>query len=412
MRTPRRVVVTGIGVVTPLGSTYEAFKAALFEGESGVRYHKEWQEASYGLKTRLAATVNDFDCGEIPRVHRRSMSRVAMLAYRATCDAIAHAGLTLSDLQNENTSICYGSTIGGPSVLEEYFAEAEMVKSYIEAANSTTFLRMMPHTAAANLAIALGIPGPIHATCTACAASTQAIGYGYEAIRQGKVDRVIAGGSEEMHRGIPAIFEVLGATSIKFNDTPDASPRPFDEKRDGIVAGEGAGTLILEEYEAARARGAHIYGELVGYYTNNSSSHMTNPAVDSLVRCIEAALRAADLTPAEVEYVNAHATGTDVGDAAESHALMKVFGGRIKVSSTKGHLGHLMGAAGVVETVASLAMLEHKMLLPTRNLEHPSANCAAIDYVMRNEHVPELKYIVKNSFAFGGINATLILKGI
>ncbi|MBF0440358.1 MAG: beta-ketoacyl-[acyl-carrier-protein] synthase family protein, partial [Oligoflexales bacterium] len=281
---------------------------------------------------------------------------------------------------------------------------------FSSAANSTTFLKIMPHTSAANLAITFSIPGPIYATCSACAASTQAIGQGYEAISSGRLERVIAGGAEELHIGVAAVFDVLGATSTRFNGDPSGTPRPFDAKRDGIVVGEGAGTLILEDYELARGRGCKIYGEIAGYYTNNSSSHMTSPSIDGLYYCAKGALDNAGIAPSDIYYVNAHATGTQLGDSAESHAIARLFGRNIKVSSTKGHLGHLMGAAGVLETIASIGMLEQGMILPTRNLESPGAECGDIDYVMKNEPASALEYVLKNSFAFGGINASLVLR--
>ena len=412
MKSERRVAITGIGVVAPLGLSYQALKSALFEGQSSVVRMTEWVDNPRGIATRLASPVTNFDPGCIARKFRRSMSRVAVFAVEATAGAMKDAGLAVEDFQNQRTGICYGSTMGGIGVLEDYFKNYMQTQSYTAGATSMTFLKIMSHTCAANIAITYAIPGPVVATCTACAASTQAIGAAYEAIKSGKLDRVVAGGAEELHIGVAAVFDLLTATSTKFNDSPALTPRPFDERRDGIVVGEGAGTLILEDYDLAKRRGARIYGEVAGYYSNNSSIHMTNPSVEGLAECVKGALDDAGITAREVQYVNAHATATPVGDAAEAQALGQTFGVDIKVSSTKGHIGHLMGATGAIEVIACLAMLEHKILLPTRNLDKPSEDCMGVTHIFRNEPMAGLNCILKNSFAFGGINASLILKGV
>ncbi len=402
-----RVVITGVGIMSPLAHHYEGLLEGLRAGRSGIRLMPSWAEPSLGLRTRVGAPVTEFVEHQIDRKLRRNMSRIAMLAMCASEQAIADSRLPPEALHSERTGVSYGSSFGGTSTIEELFASAQRSGVLSQGIGSSTFLKMMPHTCAANIAISFQIPGRILASCVACASGTQAVGYGYESIKLGVVDQVICGGAEELTPSVAAIFDVLGATSI---GTPDNTPRPFDATRDGIAVGEGAGSFVLERMDLALARGARIYGEICGFYTNNDASHMTNPSVEGLAQCMRGALKAAHLDASAIDYINAHAAGTIAGDRAESLAIEKVFGSQTPVSSMKGHLGHLMGAAGAIETAACLGMLADQRLYPTLNFQSAGLDEGHIAHVTPGGAAIPLRTLIKNSFAFGGVNASLIIQ--
>ncbi|MBC7659157.1 MAG: beta-ketoacyl-[acyl-carrier-protein] synthase family protein [Chitinophagaceae bacterium] len=405
-----RIVITGVGVVSPLGLSVPEVLKAYRNNDCSATYVEEWNDKKIGVKTRVASRCAAFDESGIDRRLRRSMSRVAMMAKVATGQAIEDAQLTGLMLQSERTGISYGSSFGGTSTIEDYFRGYQNSGVLIDGVGSTTFLKIMPHTCAANIAISFGIPGRIIASCVACASSTQAIGYAYEALQLGVVDRIICGGAEELSPTVAAIFDVLNATSTHSHDKPKKAARPFDINRDGIVVGEGAGTFVLETLESATARSARIYAEIVGFYTNNDASHMTNPSVAGLVSCMQGAIENARLVPGDIDYVNAHAAGTQAGDRAESLAIASIFGNGPTVSSMKGHIGHLMGAAGALELVACLGMFADQAVYPTLNLENPSPDDGGIRHVMGEKRAQRVRFILKNSFAFGGVNASLVLR--
>lgn len=405
----RRVVITGTGLISPLGSSSGEFMEKLHGNASSVVSRPEWNESPYGLATTLSSPVAYFDLGEIPRKTRRTMSRVSGLAVKATDQAIQASGLPAHLIQSPLTGISYGSTMGGTSAIREYYQISRDQNSLASGVRSTTFPQIMSHTCAANLAIHFQIPGRVVASCTACAASTQSIGFGYESIIHGFADRMIVGGAEELEPAVVAVFDVLGATSSKYNHCPENASRPFSRDRDGIVVGEGAGTLILEERDQAIQRGAPILAEIKGFYTNNDACHMTNPSRDGLESVMSGALKNAGLNSGDISYINAHGTGTQAGDEAEAKAISKLFGQHTPVSSLKGHFGHLMGACGVVESIACINMLESGYIVGTKNIDPIDPKCAELMHIHSGEQNP-LKpgYILKNSFAFGGINACLI----
>lgn len=405
-----RVAITGIGIMSPLGLSLEELFEALAANRSGVRPMEAWADPGLGIKTRVAAPVAAFEEQAIDRKIRRTMSRVALLSMLATKQALADSGLGADEIKSERTGISYGSSFGGTSTIEEFFRGYQKHGVLSQGVVSTTFLKVMPHTCAANIAISFGIPGRIVASCVACASSTQAIGYGFETIRSGLADRMVCGGSEELTPTVAAIFDVLNATSTNFQ--PPLTPKPFDVNRDGIVVGEGAGTFILENMDFAVARGAKIYGEILGFYTNNDALHMTNPSVEGLVNCMQGALADARLGTTAIDYINAHAAGTEAGDQAELLAIAKVFGNQTPVSSMKGHLGHLMGAAGVIETTACIGMLRDQVLYPTLNFETAGEDDEKVQLLRGEPKSAPVKTIVKNSFAFGGVNASLIIQGV
>jgi 3-oxoacyl-[acyl-carrier-protein] synthase II len=270
----------------------------------------------------------------------------------------------------------------------------------------------MSHTAAANLAIHFGIRGRVIPTSAACVSGSQAIGYGFEAIASGVVDAMVCGGAEELHYTHVAVFDMLEAASTGYNAAPDEAPRPFDLRRDGLVVGEGAGTFVLEEYERARRLGKKIHAEIIGYGTNCDGTHVTNPSRDGMRGAMELALRSAGTSADSIDYVNAHATATVIGDIAESEATHAVFGDRVPVSSLKGHLGHTLGACGAIEAALTLVMMRDGWIAPTRNLCEVDAQCAPLDYVMGAPRQARLRRVMCNKFAFGGINTSLIFSAL
>lgn len=407
--THRRVVITGIGLTTPIGNDLDEVSEALRSDKTGVRIMDAWRNVD-GLATRLGAPC-EVDLSALPRKKTRPMGRVAMLSTWATERAIEDAGLAREQVSNPRTGLAYGSTSGSMPAFQ-HFSERLLHDNTTSGIPSSCYLKLMSHTAPANLAAYFAIHGRVITTCSACVSSSQAIGYGYEAIRYGIQDTMIVGGAEEIHVANAVIFDIMFATSRRYNDAPARAPRPFDKERDGLVTGEGAATLILESYEQARARGAHIWAEIIGFGTNCDGAHLTAPALDGMTQVMRLSLQDAGLTPEHIDYVNAHATSTDLGDVTESRAIEAVLGAKVPVSSTKGFTGHTLGACGAIESLFCVAMLRDGFLAPNRNLELPDPNCAALDYVMGEPRQAEPTIMMNNNFAFAGLNTSLILRKV
>jgi 3-oxoacyl-[acyl-carrier-protein] synthase II len=380
---------------------------ALQVGEHGIRTYPEW-DAIRNLRTRLGADVRDLDLSTYPRKRVRTMGRVALLATYASDQAIADAGLDETILTSGRTGIAYGSTHGSTTELES-FARRIFGDSDIKGLPGSAYLKFMSHTCVANLAQYYGIRGRVVSTCSACVSASQAIGAGYELIQNGLQDIVICGGAEEIHVSHAAVFDIVYAASARYNERPDDSPRPFDAARDGLVVAEGAGTVVLESLESARRRGARIHAEILGYATNCDGAHVTAPSSSGMEAVMRDALKNARLAPGDVDYVNAHATGTTLGDVAESVATARVLGRDTAISSTKGHTGHTLGACGSIEIAFAVAMMEEGFLPPTRNLTEPDPECADLDYVMGAPRKATPRTVMSNNFAFGGINTSLIV---
>jgi 3-oxoacyl-[acyl-carrier-protein] synthase II len=274
---------------------------------------------------------------------------------------------------------------------------------------SLDYVKFMSHTCAANLGIDLGVTGRVISTCSACVSGSQAVGAGFEAIRAGAANVMICGGAEELHFTSAAIFDLLYAASTKYNDDPDRSPRPFDKDRDGLVVGEGACTLVLEDYDHAIARGARPVAEILSYATNCDGTHITSPSSAGMAAVMKRALRDAGLGPDRVGYVNAHGTGTEVGDIAESQATMEVFGDGVPVSSTKSFTGHTLGACGALESAFCIAMMNGGWMAHNRTLVTRDDRCAPLDLIRDAPRAKTLDVVMNNNFAFGGINTSLIL---
>ncbi|EKY3245508.1 beta-ketoacyl-ACP synthase [Cronobacter dublinensis] len=404
----RRVVITGMAGVTAFGETWQAVAARLKAGENAVRKMPEWQVYD-GLHTLLGAPVDDFVTPDhYTRKRIRSMGRVSLMSTRATELALEMAGL-IDDpvLTSGETGIAYGSSTGSTGPVSEF--ATMLTEKHTNNITGTTYVQMMPHTTAVNTGLFFGLKGRVIPTSSACTSGSQAIGYAWEAIRHGYQTVMVAGGAEELCPSEAAVFDTLFATSQR-NEAPKTTPAPFDKDRDGLVIGEGAGTLILEELEHAKARGATIYGEIVSFYTNCDAAHITQPQRETMQICIERALSMAALTPQDIGYICAHGTATDRGDIAETQATAAVFGEHTPISSLKSYFGHTLGACGALEAWMSLEMMREGAFAPTLNLRQPDDQCGALDYIMHTPRAIDCEFIQTNNFAFGGINTSLLLR--
>ena len=404
----KRVVVTGMSVITALGDTWADFKQQLCQGKNAVRVMPQWDKFS-SMSTRLAAPVQHFQRPEhYSRKMVRSMGRVSLMATRTTELALEAAGLLGHPaLSDGRCGIAYGSSTGSTDPILAF--GRMMDTGDMTGVTATSYIQMMAHTTAVNVGVFFGIKGRVYTTSSACTSGSQGIGYAYEAIKYGKQTLMVAGGAEELCATEAAVFDTLYATSTK-NDTPDLTPRPFDQARDGLVIGEGAGTLILEELEHALARGATIYAEEVGFGSNSDGVHVTQPTDSTMETAMRLALDDAAVTAADIGYINAHGTATDRGDIAESQATARIFGSNTPISSLKSYLGHTLGACGAIESWASIHMMQDDWFAPTLNLTQPDTACGELDYIMQQGRELRADYVMSNNFAFGGINTSLIFK--
>lgn len=406
----KRVVITGIGVISPFGNGVPSLMQGIAEGRSTVRFMDGWDQYN-GLQSLVAAPVEMQGEMRIPRLKRRSMGRMSIFAAQAADEALADAGITLADEDLWRIGCIIGSTMGSAKSINEVF-ETMLPDRDLSKLNSTMFFQCMSHTATVNVAQYLGLNGTIMAASAACASALHAIGVGYDLIRLGRQDILLCGGAEELHPTVTGSFDILFATSTKYNDTPQKTPRPFDRDRDGLVCGEGSGILILEEYERAVKRNAPIYAEITGFSTTANGLHVSQSNRESMITCINQALADAGVTAADIDYINAHATATVQGDQEEAEAIRDIFGAAVPVSCLKGYIGHTLGAAGAIELAATLKMMETGTLYPTLNLENVSEDCQGIQHIMRQPLRQPVNTVLKNGFAFGGINAALVCKKI
>ncbi len=402
-----RVVVTGMSGITAFGTSWNEIQPRLEKKKNAVRYMPEW-DVSSDLRTKLAAPVDNYEFPQFPRKKIRSMGRVSLLATCATTEALLQAGM-LDDpaLTDGRTGISYGSSSGSMEPIKVF--SNLLNTGSMTGFTSTSYIEMMGHTAPVNMGVFFGCKGRVIPTSSACTSGSQGIGYAYEAIKYGKQDVMIAGGAEELCITQAAVFDTLFATSVK-NDTPELSPRPFDKNRDGLVVGEGAGTLILENYEFAKSRGAKILAEVVGFGCNSDGAHVTQPKKETMAVAMELALKDAQLNTDEIGYVSAHGTATDRGDIAETNATRQIFNRPVPISSLKSYFGHTLGACGAIETWLTLEMMQSKWFAPTVNLTEIDAACGDLDYITATDREIKTNYIMNNNFAFGGINTSLIFK--
>lgn len=409
----RRVVVTGLGVISPIGNTVETAWASLMAGRSGIGRITRFDASAFA--SQIAGEVKDFDVSAyLPAKEARRMDVFIHYGLAAAIDAFKDSGIEVNDANRERIGVNIGSGIGGLPMIEQthktYLAEGPRKISPFFIPSS--IINMI----AGHLSIHLGLQGPNLAMVTACTSGTHAIGESARLIERGDADVMLAGGSESTVCPL-AIggFGAARALSTR-NDDPAAASRPWDKDRDGFVLGEGAGVMVLEEYEHAKARGARIYCEVIGYGKGADAYHMTAPTEDGsgAARCMQAALRDAGINPDQVDYINAHGTSTPLGDVAETRAVKATFGDharKLMVSSTKSMTGHLLGAAGGVEAVFTALALAHNAVPPTINLHEPDPECD-LDYVPNTARDARIEIALSNSFGFGGTNGTLILRRV
>tara|TARA_R110002096_G_scaffold190214_3_gene371251 strand:- start:2686 stop:3912 length:1227 start_codon:yes stop_codon:yes gene_type:complete len=406
----KRVVVTGVAGITALGEDWDAIECQLRGRKNSVRYMPEWDYIEV-LNTRVAAPIDSFVTPEhYPRKALRGIGRVAMLSVRASELALMDADLLNNPIiHSGEMGVSYGSSSGS---VEPIRAFAQMLETgSMQDVTSASYIQMMPHTAAVNIALFFELKGRIIPTSSACTSGSQGIGYAYEAIRFGRQTMMLAGGSEEISAPSSAVFDTIFATSSK-NDTPDLTPRPFDESRDGLVVGEGAATLVLEEYEHAKARGAKIYAEIIGFGCNSDGRHITQPEKETMSIAMQQALDDAGIPPDVIAYISAHGTATDRGDIAETQATASIFNNKVPISSMKSYIGHSLGACGAIEAWWAIEMMHKKWFAPTINLEKIDPACGHLDYITDMGRNIDAEFIMSNNFAFGGINTSLIFKRI
>jgi 3-oxoacyl-[acyl-carrier-protein] synthase II len=412
LRPTRRVVITGLGAVTPIGNSPAEFWQSLLAGRSGIGPITHFDASRHGC--RIAGEVKGFDpLDYLDRKDVKRTDRFVHLAMAATRQALEDADFRITALNAEQVGVILGTGIGGIRVLEEQ--QTIYLQKGPDRCSPFMVPMMIANMAAGHLAIHFGAKGPNSCTVTACASGSNAIGDAFRLIQRGEVQAAITGGTEAAVTPLSmAGFSAMKALSTR-NDTPEQACRPFDRDRDGFVMGEGAGILVLEELEHARARGAKIYAEIVGYGLTCDAHHMTNPAPggEGAARAMRLALKDAGLQPGDVQHINAHATSTPVGDIAEVQAIKSVFGEhapRLAISATKSMTGHLLGGAGGIATVATALAIHHGWVPPTLNLDNPDPECEGLDFVPHKGRQMAVEAALVNAFGFGGHNVTLALR--
>ncbi|MET0329939.1 MAG: beta-ketoacyl-ACP synthase [Dyella sp.] len=405
----KRVAITGIGGITPLGHDWASIDARLRDYRNAVRRMPEWDYFD-ALNSRLGCPVDDFVLPNWPRKQVRAMGRVAQLAVAASERALIDAGLHGDErIGDGRMGVAYGSSGGS---IEPVRVLGRMLDTgSMQGVTATSYIQMMAHTTAVNVGVFFGLKGRIIPTSSACTSGSQAIGYGYEAIQQGKQTLMLCGGAEELSGPGVAVFDTLFATSSR-NDEAPLTPRPFDRARDGLVVGEGATSLVLEEYQHALDRGARIYAEVVGFGCNSDGMHITQPTAATMAVAMRQALADAAIEPSAIGYVSAHGTATDRGDVAESHATAEVIGTRTPISSMKSYVGHTLGACGALESWWAIEMMRQGWFAPTINLGDVDPECASLDFITGEGRAIDTRYVMNNNFAFGGINTSLIFKAV
>lgn len=402
----KRVVVTGMGIVSCLGNDKDAVLDALRAGRSGIKFQETYKEM--GFRSHVAGSVEINLSELIDRKILRFMGDAAAYAYLSMQQAIADSGLSEEQVSNERTGIIMGS--GGASSMNLVEAADILREKGLKRVGPYRVTQTMGSTTSACLATPFKIKGVNYSISSACATSAHCIGVALEQIQLGKQDVVFAGGGEEEHWTLTALFDAMGALSTKYNETPDQASRAYDANRDGFVIAGGGGCLVIEEYEHAKARGAKIYAEIVGYGATSDGYDMVAPSGEGAVRCMKQALATVD---GNIDYINSHGTSTPVGDLAELKAIKETFGANIPaISSTKSLTGHSLGATGVQEAIYSLLMMEHDFICASANIETLDSEAVGMPIALKRQDGVKLNRVMSNSFGFGGTNATLVFQRV
>ncbi|PKN17782.1 MAG: 3-oxoacyl-ACP synthase [Deltaproteobacteria bacterium HGW-Deltaproteobacteria-6] len=409
--TERRVVITACSAISPIGHGREQIVESLLKGVSGVTELREDELISRFIHSRVYGTVSYPMTYDFARQHRKTMGPVAYYACQAAKEVLAQAGLPSEFVTGGRLGIAFGSIHGSPTVqrdIYKVFFNAENKAAY-QGISAVDYLKSMVHTTAVNISKMFGITGRIISSGTACTTSSQSIGYGYEAVKYGLQDAMLCGGADEYDTITVAVFDNLLACSTAFNDQPQRTPRPFDRARDGLVVAEGAGAVMLEEYEFAKKRGATILAEVIGFACNSNGGDLILPNLDGITRTLQLGLENAKINASEVDLVSAHATATKMGDIIEAQAIGAVYGKGPSVTALKSYMGHTMAACGAIETIMTLYMMEEGFVAPTLNLDDIDERCAMIRHVPKLIEHPVKTAAIQN-FAFGGVNTNLLVR--
>ena len=406
----KRVVITASAAITPIGHHKDEIIDSLVNEKSGVKELRDDNLLTDHIASKVFGTVSypiEFD---FERKYRKTMGPVAYYACQVVKEALESSGLDKEFISSGRLGVAFGSTHGSPTVQREiyktFFSHSQSKFSSIGAVD---YLKSMVHTTAVNITKMFGITGRVISSSTACTTSSQSIGFGYEAVKYGLQDAMICGGADEYDTTTVAVFDNLLACSTDFNDTPHLTPRPFDTKRDGLVVGEGAGALLLEEYEFAKKRGADIIGEVIGFSCNNNGGDLILPNMNGITETIKLGLENAKIGPDEVDFVCAHATATKMGDVAEAMAIYKAYGDSPYVTGLKSYMGHTMGSCGVIEAIITLYMMEQGIMAPTLNLDEVDERCSMIRHTKKLRE-SDIRIAAIQNFAFGGVNTSLLIK--
>jgi len=406
----RRVVITACSAITPIGHTKEDIVNSLVHGISGVKPLREDDLLSRYIHSKVFGTVDYPIAYDFKRVYRKTMGPVAYYACQVAKEVFETAGLDSDFMTSGRLGVAFGSIHGSPTVqrgIYKTFFGGD--RSEYAAIGAVDYLKSMVHTTAVNITKMFGITGRVISSSTACTTSSQSIGYGYEAVKYGMQDAMLCGGADEYDTTTVAVFDNLLACSTGFNETPHLTPRPFDVSRDGLVVGEGAGAVLLEEYEFARKRGAHILAEVIGFACNNNGGDLILPNLNGITQTIRLCLQDASLPANAVDLVSAHATATKMGDVIEAQAIHAVYKDSPQVIALKSYMGHTMATCGAIETILTLYMMAEGFIAPTLNLHEIDERCGMIRHVQKLVE-QNIRIAAIQNFAFGGVNTSLIIK--
>lgn len=406
----RRVVITACSAITPIGHTKEDIVNSLVHGISGVKAMREDDLLSRYIHSKVFGTVDYPIAYDFKRVYRKTMGPVAYYACQVAKEVFETAGLDSDFMTSGRLGVAFGSIHGSPTVqrgIYKTFFGGD--RSEYAAIGAVDYLKSMVHTTAVNITKMFGITGRVISSSTACTTSSQSIGYGYEAVKYGMQDAMLCGGADEYDTTTVAVFDNLLACSTGFNETPHLTPRPFDVSRDGLVVGEGAGAVLLEEYEFAKKRGAHILAEVLGFACNNNGGDLILPNLNGITQTIRLCLQDASLPATAVDLVSAHATATKMGDVIEAQAIHAVYKDSPQVIALKSYMGHTMATCGAIETILTLYMMAEGFIAPTLNLHEIDERCGMIRHVQKLVE-QNIRIAAIQNFAFGGVNTSLIIK--
>ena len=406
----RRVVITECAAITPVGYSKDEIIKHLIEGISGVKKLRIDDLLSDYIHCGVFGTIDYPIAYDFKRQHRKTMGPVSYYACQVAKEVLKKSGLNNDFITFGKLGVAFGSTHGSPSVQREiyktFFSES---RSEFASIGAVDYLKSMVHTTAVNITKMFGITGRVISSSTACTTSSQSIGFGYEMVKYGLQDAMLCGGADEYDTTTVAVFDNLLACSTEFNDTPHLTPRPFDVQRDGLVVGEGAGAVLLEEYESAKKRDANILGEIIGFSCNNNGGDLILPNIDGITQTIRLGLKDADIGADSVDFISAHATATKMGDVIEAQAMGRVYGDSPVVTGLKSYMGHTMGSCGVIETIITLYMMHEGFIAPTLNLDTVDERCAMVKHA-KTLIESNIDIAAIQNFAFGGVNTCLILR--